>query len=88
MGHAFGGTLGGEVLARDKRLHLGAGVLICLFVGVVSTPVWGFVLAATAGAAKEIVWDQWLKRGTPEWLDFLATVIGGAIGTVWLTMFW
>lgn len=41
---------------------------------------FGLFVAALAGAVKEIVWDWWWKRGTPEWLGFWATVLGGVIG--------
>jgi hypothetical protein len=41
---------------------------------------FGFLVAAVVGAAKEIVWDWLLKKGTPEFLDFVATVAGGVIG--------
>lgn len=41
---------------------------------------FGLFVATVAGALKELVWDKWLKRGTPEWLDFWATVLGGVIG--------
>jgi hypothetical protein len=43
---------------------------------------FGFLVAAVVGAAKEIIWDWLLKKGTPELLDFVATVLGGALGAV------
>ena len=43
---------------------------------------FGIFVAALAGAIKEIIWDWLLKRGTPELLDFVATVTGGALGAV------
>ena len=27
-------------------------------------------------------WNRWLKRGTFEWLDIWATVLGGVLGAV------
>ena len=41
---------------------------------------FGLFVASLVGALKELVWDKWLKRGTPEWLGFWATVLGGIIG--------
>lgn len=42
----------------------------------------GLLTASVAGAVKEIVWDWWMGRGTPEWLDFWATVAGGVVGLI------
>ena len=42
----------------------------------------GLLTAAVGGAVKEIIRDWLLKRGHPEWLDFLATCLGGAIGSL------
>ena len=43
---------------------------------------FGIFVAALAGAIKEIIWDWLLKKGTPELLDFVATVAGGVLGAV------
>lgn len=66
-------------MQRDKLKHLLAGIGISLVFGVQFTPFIGLIIAAIVGALKEIIWDWLLKRGTPEFLDFLATVLGGAI---------
>ena len=34
------------------------------------------------GAAKELIYDLWMKKGTPEWIDFIGTTIGGIVGTI------
>ncbi len=39
-------------------------------------------MAVVAGLGKDVVWNRWLKRGTFEWLDIWATVLGGALGAV------
>jgi len=41
--------------------------------------------AVVIGLAKEIIWDNWLGKGTPEANDAWATIIGGFIGGL---MFW
>jgi len=33
------------------------------------------------GGAKEIIYDKFMKKGTPEWMDFIATVLGGILTT-------
>lgn len=55
---------------------------LALGAGLLCTPDWGLGTAAGVGAAKEIVWDLMLKKGTPELLDFIATAAGGVIGYV------
>jgi len=68
------------MIKQDKLKHLLAGIGISLVFGVRFTPFIGLIAAAIVGALKEIVWDWLLKRGTPEFLDFLATALGGVIG--------
>jgi zinc transporter ZupT len=67
------------MIKQDKLKHLLAGIGISLVFGVQFTPFIGLIIAAIVGALKEIIWDWLLKRGTPEFLDFLATAFGGAI---------
>jgi len=67
------------IFKRDKLKHLLAGIGISLVFGVQFTPFIGLIIAVIVGALKEIVWDWLLKKGTPEFMDFLATALGGAI---------
>ena len=67
------------IFKQDKLKHLLAGIGISLVFGVQFTPFVGLITAAIVGALKEIMWDWLLKKGTPEFLDFLATALGGAI---------
>jgi len=53
---------------------------LSLLAGLSLCPIVGLVTAAVVGALKEIIWDWLLKKGTPELLDFVATVAGGVIG--------
>jgi len=66
-------------MKQDKLKHLLAGIGISLVFGVQFTPFIGLITAAIVGALKEIIWGWLLKRGAPEFLDFLATALGGAI---------
>jgi len=54
---------------------------LTLFVAL-GASVLGLLIAAVAGALKEIVWDLWWKRGCFEWLDFGATCLGGVVGSL------
>ena len=67
-------------MQKDKQLHLLAGLALSLLAGLLFCPIVGLATAAVVGALKEIVWDWLLKKGTPELLDFVATVAGGVIG--------
>ena len=67
---------------KDKAMHFCAGLALSILAGLLYTPFWGLATAAVVGALKEIIWDWLLKKGTPEFLDFVATVAGGALGAV------
>lgn len=67
------------IFKQDKLEHLLTGIGIGLIFGVLSSPLIGLIAAAMIGALKEIIWDWLLKKGTPEFMDFLATALGGAI---------
>jgi hypothetical protein len=75
------------LFARDKRLHFGCGVFISLLIGIATTPRIGQRVATGVGIAKEVVWDSWMGRGTPEFLDFVATWAGSYVGMWWLQLF-
>ena len=67
------------MMKQDKLKHLSVGVGISLVFGVQFSPLIGLIAAAIVGALKEIIWDWLLKKGTPEFMDFLATALGGTI---------
>ena len=69
-------------MPKDKKLHLLAGLALSILAGLFVYPLVGLATAAVIGALKEIVWDWLLKKGTPEFLDFVATVAGGVLGAV------
>ncbi len=71
-------------MAYDKKLHLLAGLALSILAGLLFCPLIGLATAAVVGALKEIIWDWLLKKGTPELLDFVATVAGGTIGYILL----
>ncbi len=71
-----------NLMLKDKKLHLLAGLALAIIAGFLFCPLIGLATAVVVGALKEIVWDWLLKKGTPEFLDFVATVVGGVLGTV------
>jgi hypothetical protein len=78
-------------LPPDKAQHVFYGVALSLvatllFIGLslhgfptamVAVPYVGVMLATLAGAVKEGL-DYFKKMGTPDFLDFVATALGGA----------
>ena len=69
-------------IPKDKQKHFLAGLALSLLAGLLFCPIVGLATAAVVGALKEIIWDWLLKKGTPEFLDFVATVAGGVLGAV------
>ena len=72
----------------DKTTHLLAGSTISMSSAIIAQQftqkkwvVVGVSVATPAliSAGKEIIWDKWMKKGTPEWKDFGATMIGVGI---------
>ena len=59
-----------------------AVLALSILAGLFAYPLIGLATAAVVGALKEIIWDWLLKKGTPEVLDFVATVAGGVLGAV------
>lgn len=56
------------------------GFLIAFFASFLNAPL-GFLLAVSVGVGKEVIWDKKLEKGTPEFADAIATLIGAVFGT-------
>lgn len=66
----------------DGLLHALASLFICALLGAFM-PWWAAALATlAAGAAKELIYDKWMKRGTAEWKDIVADLAGTAMGAL------
>ena len=65
-------------LQHDKVLHFCTGLILCLIVGVLTTPAMGLLLGVIAGIIKEI-YDKY-NNGTVDVLDSLATTLGALVG--------
>ena len=65
----------------DKLKHIIAGAaLSTLAIGFLQElGMYNFLVVALIGAAKEIVYDKMLGKGTPEFWDFAATCLGVAM---------
>jgi len=68
---------------NDKVKHIIAGMVIGLITALLIR-IWnsdlmilGAGVALIGGAAKELIWDKWFKKGTPEFADAWFTLWGG-----------
>ncbi len=68
-------------MKTDKLLHLLTGAVITFAIGL-WWPIIGLVAGIVAGAAKELIYDKLLDRGTYDVLDFVYTVAGAAAAFV------
>lgn len=57
----------------DLKLHIVAGVGLTAWASLVLPIGFAVGAACAVGAAKELVWDLLLRKGTPAWDDFLYT---------------
>ncbi len=62
-------------IPQDKRKHFIAGFGIAIVASLSVGYLIAVILAILAGAGKEI-YDKVTGKGTPEFLDFVATVVG------------
>ena len=67
------------MLQLDKLHHVVYSLALALAGAILFGATWGIVLAALAGAAKELYWDRHLGRGKPDWQDAAANAVGLAV---------
>ena len=72
-------------MKADKILHILAGYAIAMTIGL-WWPIIGFCIALAAGAAKELIYDLALRKGTPDWYDFIFTVGGASVALAILNL--
>ena len=82
---------------NDKLKHflLCAGISIATLAVLlwIGTDLAGYekliaiMIGTGAALAKELIWDKWMGKGTPEFYDFLAGLWGAYVGTfVWIAV--
>lgn len=74
---------------KDNVLHVYSGTIITLGTSEIlqqcnvkprNAVMIGFAAGIFAGAAKEIIWDKEMRRGTSDKMDFFNTCWGSLIG--------
>lgn len=71
---------------QDYLAHFIVGVFIFLLFDKIMEAHLVILVALGVGIAKELVYDLWMGRGTPEVQDVIFTVLG-AIGVYLTTLF-
>lgn len=67
-------------IRKDDLLHILVSVIIMTVLKLL-LPCWiAAILTMLVGILKELIWDKWLKKGTPEWRDIVSDIIGIIIG--------
>lgn len=69
----------------DLQKHVIAGALLGAAGAFYSFEV-GIALATVVGFGKELIWDYWLGRGTPDRDDAIYTAAGGILGANLVTI--
>lgn len=78
-----------QTIPYDKQLHYSAGVMVGYPTAVFSyyytentakTFAWTMGTTILVGGGKELIYDKWMNKGTPDVKDFLWTVGGGLTG--------
>ena len=71
------------MIAADKLGHIKYTAGMALLLSLLIPPIWAAGITLFVwGFGKEIVYDKWMGRGTPERADFVADIVGTVIG-VW-----
>lgn len=64
------------MIAVDKQLHFWSSLALTLAFALYVGLMPAFFTVLSIGALKELWWDFYLKRGTPDHLDMLANAAG------------
>ena len=64
------------LIPLDKANHFIYGYLIFCFSQIFFSLIISTLIVSIVAAAKEVIWDKYLQKGTPDWKDFLFTIAG------------
>lgn len=69
-----------DKIRKDDLLHILFSVIVMTVLKLL-LPCWiAALITLLVGILKELIWDKWLKKGTPEWRDLMSDIIGIIIG--------
>ena len=73
---------------KDKQYHfVGSAILAIVFYMLTQSILGTIVMAIGVGAVKELFYDLYLNRGTPDIYDMLANSIGVIFGIILVLIF-
>lgn len=64
-------------IPKDKLLHAILGIYVYLFSRICFKESLAILIVVLVGIGIELIHDKWMKRGEPELMDVLATIVGG-----------
>lgn len=76
------GKLLWQLPRQDYLAHLVVGMFIFIIFDKFMEGHLTILLALGVGVAKELVWDKWMGRGTPEVQDVVFTALGAILAYV------
>ena len=65
----------------DKAIHCAGSFVCCLLLSLI-VPQWAAGITLALGVGKEVVYDWYLGKGTPELADLVADVVGVAAAMI------
>jgi uncharacterized protein YfiM (DUF2279 family) len=79
-------------IPKDKQDHFVAGVLIgfsssALTVNTNKSLITSLSSSVIIGGGKELIYDKWMGKGTPEFKDFAYTIAGSVTGWAIVKLF-
>jgi ABC-type transporter Mla maintaining outer membrane lipid asymmetry permease subunit MlaE len=69
-------------IPHDKLLHFLVSALLLMYLAQFMTLVGATIVALAIGGVKEYFWDYLLKKGTPDWHDMFANILGVIISLI------
>ena len=65
------------LIAQDKANHIVWGFIAYFIANLFIDEPFSFLAVCVLGAGKEFVHDHLLEKGTPDYKDFLCTIVAG-----------
>lgn len=67
-------------LGLDGLTHIIVSAVLLLILQIF-LPWWVCVsVTLLIGVAKEVIYDKWMRKGTPQWKDIICDIVGILIG--------
>lgn len=64
----------------DGLAHIIVSAVLLLILQVIFPWDISVLVTLFIGIAKEMIYDKWMKKGTPQWKDIICDIVGIVIG--------